>query len=110
MTRTFTSLLFTGIAALGLTVANPQTSHAQTPFGLQLNVGPAAFNYQQGYGYGYPSTVAPYIPAPRLAVPAPIMTAPYAGYARPYGCYYPSYRYGGYVGNYRGGYHWHHHR
>ncbi len=93
MTRTFATLLFGGVAALGLTLASPQQAPAQTPFGVQLNVGPAGFAYQQGYATpvvpAYPNTGVYGVPAP--VAPVVTVPAPYV-YPRPYYPYYPQYR------------------
>jgi hypothetical protein len=109
MTRTIKTLLFGGLAALGLTLASPQTSQAQAPVGVQIGVGPIRFGYQQGYGYpggyAYPAPVAPIAPAvpvapvypaPVVVPAAPVVTGGYY-YGRPY---IPYYRYG----------HYHYHR
>ncbi len=111
MSHTLTTVLCSSVAALGLTLASPQTSHAQVPLGVQVGVGPVRFSYQQGYGYpGYPgyAVPAPVYTAPAVvpavppatvyAAPAVVPATPYIGgsvyYGRPY---------------YRGGYYYHHH-
>lgn len=85
MIRSLTALACGSVAALGLTLATPQTAPAQSAFGLQLNVGPAGFYYQQGT----PAVVAPPVAvapvAPAVVVPYP---APYV-YPR---TYVPAYR------------------
>ena len=104
MTATFKTLLCGCLAAIGLIAAGPQTSHAQAPFGLSVNVGPAGLSYQQGYP-GIVAPAVPPLPGPAVcATPAPVITgvpAPYV-YPRAY------YGYGrAYVAPYRG---WHHSR
>src|SRR5438445_9293985 len=56
------------LAVLGCAgfLASPAASEAQTPVGVQVQVGPAAIIYQQGYSYV----------APRYVVPAPVVVKP----------------------------------
>jgi hypothetical protein len=59
---------YLSLAVLGFAgfLAAPASSQAQTPVGVQVQVGPAAISYQPGYTYV----------APRYIVPAPIAVAP----------------------------------
>jgi hypothetical protein len=88
MIRSLT-ILCGSVAALSLAI--PQNAQAQAPFGVQLNVGPAGFSYQQGYpapgAYAVPPPGAYAVPGPALA-PVPVVPPPYV-YARPYYPYYP---------------------
>ena len=62
----FRYLTLAVIGFAGLALAAPQVSQAQAPVGVQVQVGPGSFTYQQGY---------PYV-APRYYVPAPVVVAP----------------------------------
>jgi hypothetical protein len=65
------------LGVTGFSLAGPEVSQAQTPVGVQVQVGPAAFSYQQGYSYV----------APRYVVPAPVVVGPSVVVAAP--VYYP---------------------
>jgi hypothetical protein len=63
----------------GLSLAAPQVSQAQTPVGVQVQVGPVGFNYQQGYSYvpRYVVPAPPVVVPPTVVVPQPVYTGWY---------------------------------
>src|SRR5438128_3337692 len=77
---------YLSLAVLGFAgfLASPTTSQAQTPLGVQVQVGPAAFTYQQGYSYV----------TPRYVVPAPVVVTSPVIVGRPviYPWYWDGYR------------------
>jgi hypothetical protein len=89
----YLSLAVLGFVGLGL--AAPPESQAQSPVGVQVQVGPAGVVYQPGYTYA----------APRYVVPTPVVVASPIIVPRP--VYYPRYRVGyrsfryGHVAHYR---------
>ena len=73
----FRYLSFAVLGFVGLSLAAPQISQAQTPVGVQVQVGPASVIYQPGYVVAPPTYVVPAQPVvvgPSVVVTTPILS------------------------------------
>ena len=64
-----------GMLSLAGFLTSPAASQAQTPVGVQVQVGPAAISYQQGYSYVAPPYVVP-TPGPVVVTPPVVVRSP----------------------------------
>src|SRR5438132_921119 len=98
-------LSFALLGFTGFSMAAPEVSQAQTPVGVQVQVGPVGFTYQNGYSYAVPGYVSSsyVVPAQTVVVAPPVIVAASPRVVVVPPVYYPSgYRYDRW-------YHYHHH-
>ena len=79
---------FLPLAVLAVATFFPQTSQAQTPFGVRLQFGDNSFSFRNGYSYVPPTYVYPTYAYPTYVVPQQTIVIPSRAYPSWYG---PSY-------------------